>query len=114
VRKAIRLPRATRRFVPPQAAGTLGSDSPELAADDRSRHAERPNIPSKRRRGVPRSTSLTPTHCQRNSISNPPIELPAPGGELTPALPAAPVKPEPLPPAAPTDTKVTHVFSIRS
>jgi len=92
---------------------TPGSDSPELSPPtiDPGTPSE-PNIPSET--PPPRSTLNKPdadAPPEKLDLEPPTIELPAPGaGEPTPASPAAPVKPEPLPPAAPTDTKVTHVF----
>lgn len=44
-------------------------------------------------------------------LAPPTVELPAPlDSPAPPASPATPASPESLPPAAPTDTKITHIF----
>jgi hypothetical protein len=41
----------------------------------------------------------------------PTVEVPAPADNLpAPSAPAAPARPESLPPSSPTDTKITHIF----
>jgi hypothetical protein len=92
---------------------TPGSESPELSPPtiDPGTPSE-PNIPSET---PPRRSTLNKPDAdappEKLDLEPPTIELPAPGAtEPTPASPAAPAKPEPLPPAAPTDTKVTHLF----
>jgi hypothetical protein len=92
---------------------TPGSDSPELSPPtiDPGTPSE-PSIPSEtppRRSTLNRPAADAPP--EKLDLEPPTVELPAPGAaEPTPAKPGAPAKPEPLPPAAPTDTKVTHLF----
>jgi hypothetical protein len=92
---------------------TPSSESPELSPPtiDPGTPSE-PNIPSET---PPRRSTLNRPAADAApedlDLAPPTVELPAPrAAEPTPARPGAPAKPEPLPPAAPADTKITHLF----
>ncbi|MCI0361824.1 MAG: hypothetical protein L0211_25335 [Planctomycetaceae bacterium] len=91
-----------------------GSESPELTPPTID-----PGTPADPSGGAPSTPSETPPRrstlnrpageeSENLDLETPTVELPAPrGAEPTPAAPA---RPESLPPATPADTKVTHVF----
>ena len=89
--------------------GTPESESPELSPPMIDPGTPGPSAPSET---PPRRSTLNKPAADASpenlDLEPPTVELPAPGAaEPTPATPA---KPEPLPPAVPTDTKVTHLF----
>lgn len=101
-----------------RSRNTPGSESPELSPPTIDPGTTReppaievPNIPSET---PPRRSTLNrPDDAQSENLDlePPTIELPAPGVvPPTPAAPASSAKPESLPPATPTDTKITHLL----
>ena len=87
-------------LVPPTIEpGTPGEPSPPAQTPPRRSTLNRP------------SSQQEPDSTDNLDLEPPTVELPAPAETPpTPATPAAPAKPESLPPAAPSDTKITHLF----
>jgi hypothetical protein len=95
---------------------TPNGDSPELAPP--TIDPGTPSDPSDPAETPPRRSTLNKPAAddppENLDLAPPSIELPAPESAPKPTEPPAtlpaPAKPEPLPPATPTDTKITHLF----
>jgi len=94
----IRLLERSDRSSPPAATPDLEVPSIEVPGIPSETPPRRSNRPALDRPTAPETMDLEP----------PTVELPPPAGAEPP--PAEPTAPEPIPPAKPADTKVTHLF----